>query len=140
MIRKALPNDENSVVEIDKAIIGTEKHRKKINCAISDEMCILSETNHCITGFAIMGYHFFDFGFVEHLMIHPDYQRQGIGYALLQKCVGNCCTAKMFISTNSTNLPMRGLLRKADFIFCGEITHLDEDNSEFVYMAPSTFV
>ena len=133
-IRRAIPADEDAIVAVDSAVIGTEERRRQIRSAINDGLCVAAEIDGEVAAYAILSYHFFGNGFVELLMVHPTRQRHGLGMALLEHCRSICRTQKMFTSTNRSNTPMRALLERAEFIFCGEIDHLDEGDPERVYV------
>jgi hypothetical protein len=45
-----------------------------------------------------------------------------------------CRTAKLFTSTNLSNLPMQPLLAKLGYKLSGVIHNLDEDDPELVYV------
>ena len=81
-----------------------------------------------------MNYHFFDFGFVDLLIVAEEHRRRGIGVALLDYLSRQCKTEKLFTSTNESNTPMRKLLVKAGFIPCGQIDALDDGDPELFFV------
>jgi hypothetical protein len=57
----------------------------------------------------------------------------GAGEALVKHLESLCQTAKLFTSTNLSNLPMQSLLAKMGYILSGVIHNLDEGDPEIVY-------
>lgn len=135
-IRLALPADEGGVAAVDRAVIGSDERRGELRGYIGQGMCILCEIGGAVAGYAVLSHHFFHNGFIELLIVHPDFRRRGIGTALLRGCRELCRTEKLFTSTNQSNLPMRSLLRREGYLYCGSIDHLDEGDPERVYLAP----
>jgi GNAT superfamily N-acetyltransferase len=87
-----------------------------------------------VVGYAILEYSFYEQGFISLLYIHPNYRRHGAGLKLVQHLETVCQTAKLFTSTNLSNLPMQSLLAKLAYRLSGVIHHLDEDDPELVYV------
>lgn len=102
--------------------------------AIKRDDCYIAVYNGIIKGFAIMNYTFFDYGFIELLMVADKYRQCGIGSALLNHLFAVCKTQKLFTSTNKSNEPMRKLLEKSRYIFCGQIDALDEGDPELFFV------
>jgi len=67
------------------------------------------------------------------LYVHPKYRRQGIGVALVSYLFNICNTAKLFTSTNQSNVPMQRLVATLGFGRSGTIDNLDEGDPELVY-------
>lgn len=104
-----------------------------IRHAIKHGSCYIAVYNGIIKGFAIMNYTLFDNGFIELLMVAEKYRQCGVGSALLNHLFTVCKTQKIFTSTNKSNWPMRKLLGKAGFTYCGEIDALDEGDPEMFF-------
>lgn len=77
--------------------------------------------------------HFFGRDFVDLLMVDPARRRAGIGRALLRAAVVTAGTEQVFTSTNTSNQPMRSLLRDGGWSFSGELGGLDEGDPELVF-------
>jgi ribosomal protein S18 acetylase RimI-like enzyme len=86
-----------------------------------------------IVAYAVLNYKFYDNGWIEMLYVHPQFRRQGIGYALIRHLVNECRTPKLFTSTNESNVPMQRLLATLGFNRSGLIENLDEGDPELVY-------
>jgi GNAT superfamily N-acetyltransferase len=127
--RKATTADIERIIQID------HMHRhEQISMAVFKEECYVAEDAAQIIGFAIMDYSFFSCGFVALLIVKEEYRRRGIGAALLDYLFQQCKTEKLFTSTNESNAPMRGLLKKSGFIPCGQIDALDEGDPELFFV------
>ena len=81
-----------------------------------------------------MAYKFFDNGFVDMLHVDPDHRRCGVGSSILKHIESVCRTAKLFTSTNLSNLPMQGFLAHNGFHLCGTVHGLDPDDPELFYL------
>ena len=128
-ITLAIATDTTQIIKIDHL------HRiENISAAINQGECYIAKENAAIIGFAIMNYHFFDFGFVDLLIVAEEHRRRGVGVALLDYLSSQCKTGKLFTSTNESNTPMRELLAKAGFIPCGQIDALDEGDPELFFV------
>ena len=75
--------------------------------------------------------YFFEKPFVSLLIVSADAQRLGLGAGLL----GSCAVAypELWTSTNRSNTAMHMLLRKAEWLYCGEISGLDPGDPECFY-------
>ena len=129
LLRRATCVDTKGVCHIDYL------HRHElIDKAIRKGTCYVAEDGCRIIGFAILDYTFFDCGFVELLIVDQEYRRRGVGAALLEYLVRLCKTEKLFVSTNKSNTPMRRLLNKAGFLYCGQVNALDDNDPEIFHM------
>jgi GNAT superfamily N-acetyltransferase len=72
-------------------------------------------------------------GFLSLLVVAKESRRRGVGRALLERSMAICTTAKLFTSTNESNMPMRLLLRDERFEESGVIHNLDEGDPELVF-------
>ncbi|BBB90420.1 MAG TPA: GNAT family N-acetyltransferase [Methylomusa anaerophila] len=114
--------------------IGPFRRTESIRHAIKRDECYIAVYDGVIKDFAIMNYTFFDNGFIELLMVAEKYRQHGIGLALLNHLFAVCKPEKLFTSTNQSNKPMRKLLGKSGFTFCGQIDALDEGDPELFFV------
>ncbi len=77
--------------------------------------------------------HFFDRDFIDFLMVVPASRRRGVGSDLMREAVRRSGTARVFTSTNRSNVAMQGLLRSLGWQVSGELDGLDPGDPEFVY-------
>lgn len=76
---------------------------------------------------------FFGRDFVGLLKVDPARRRSGIGRALVRAVLATTGTGQVFTSTNTSNQPMRSLLRAEHWSFSGELDGLDEGDPELVF-------
>lgn len=129
LCRKATIADIKNIIQIDHL-----HRRETISKSVTQEECYVAEDAAQIIGFALMDYSFFHCGFVALLIVKEEYRRRGIGAVLLDYLFLQCKTEKLFTSTNGSNAPMRGLLRKSGFIPCGQVDALDEGDPEMFFV------
>jgi ribosomal protein S18 acetylase RimI-like enzyme len=133
-IRPATKSDVSIICKFDP-IAQQNKHRRDfVERSVGAANCFVIEEHDKVVGYAVFGYSFFEQGFVSMLYIHPAYRQQGAGMALMQHLKRISQTAKLFTSTNLSNLPMQSLLAKLGYILSGVIHHLDEGGPELVYV------
>jgi len=121
--------DIEKIVEID----GLHRHNH-IENAVRRNECFVAEEAGQIIGFAILNYAFFEYGFIELLIIAEKYRRRGIGGSMLEYLFRECKTEKLFTSTNESNVPMQELLSKTGFTRCGQIDALDDGDPELFFV------
>jgi len=126
--------DYNPVAQLDKLHTGSASRAGWLAERFADGQCWVATRDGAIVGFAVFTPTFFHQWFIELLIVHPDYRRQGIGTALVRRCEEECPAPKLFTSTNESNLPMQGLLAKLDYAPSGRIENLDEGDPELVYV------
>lgn len=99
-----------------------------------NECYILEDADTNIAqAYGVLNYHFFGCGFIEMVMVGEHERRQGLGRALIGVLEAKCDNAKLFSSTNESNVAMRRLLEQQGFIQSGRIENLDEGDPEVVY-------
>jgi GNAT superfamily N-acetyltransferase len=76
---------------------------------------------------------FFGRDFVDLLFVAPSARRSGVGTRLLRSALDLEGTRQVFTSTNRSNAPMRGLLRREGWQPSGELEGLDEGDPEVFY-------
>ncbi len=109
-------------------------HYGALQSAIPHQTCFVSVFAGEIVGFALFDYSFFQQGFLSLLYVLPSYRRQGAANALMRFLEQHCTTAKLFTSTNLSNLPMQSLLIQRGYRLAGIIHDLDEGDPELVYV------
>lgn len=130
--RLATPQDIDGLIEIDS--IKTHERALKIAQWVADKNCYLIEQETQIDAYAVLHYHFFDFGFIEMLMVNKQFRRLGLGVELINQLKLICTTSKLFTSTNQSNTAMQALLNHTQFLASGVIENLDDDDPELIYV------
>jgi len=134
MTVKADINDVNKILEIETLIIGHKNRKHMIEEFINSDHCIVEKEADRILGYLLYNNSFYGNNFIELLMVHPKYQKKGIGSKLIshyEKIVGE---GKIFTSTNRSNTKMNNLLYKKNFIDSGVIYNLDENDPEMIFV------
>lgn len=132
-IRCAAAADLQAILSLDPQARSLPCRRASIERALENECCHVAELDGELVAFGIVERTFFDNGFVPLLYVSSRWRRHGIGGELLQHLERQCPTAKLFTSTNRSNLLMQHLLRKLGYVPSGIIDNLDEGDPELVF-------
>ncbi len=133
IIRTGTPNDLPSLVAID-TFAGSHSDRVEFlrqSLALGQCVVVASETEP--TGFAILNYSFFGFGFIPLLVVASAHRRQGIGLRLLETLGRRCTSGKLFSSANLSNVAAQRLFVRAGFVESGRVENLDPGDPEVIY-------
>ncbi|MEX9754812.1 N-acetyltransferase family protein [Providencia vermicola] len=131
MFRLATPPDIASLIQLDS--VTTAERAQKISQWVNNKHCYLIEQQNQIIAYGVLHYQFFEYAFIEMIMVNQAFRQQGTGLSLLQQLKQTCLTQKIFTSTNQSNTPMQRLLDKAQFKPSGFIDNLDEGDPELIY-------
>jgi len=132
--RRAHQGDLESLLALDRlATIGEERSATVTTRVENDEVLLFESENRLIGFVVIRANSFFDFDFVEMLIVAGGERRKGVGNHLLDEAVNQSSTDRVFTSTNQSNLPMIGLLRKANWLFSGQLEGMDDGDPELVF-------
>ena len=138
-IRRAIPGDVDGILRIDHdAAQGDQGRADFLRRCLDLGECLVYLDRGAVAGFAVVRpAHFFGRDFVELLMVDPARRRGGIGRNLLRAALAAAGTEQVFTSTNTSNQPMRSLLRAEGWSFSGELDGLDEGDPELVFYSTS---
>ncbi|MGH7782150.1 MAG: GNAT family N-acetyltransferase [Candidatus Binataceae bacterium] len=132
IIDRASSADLEHICELDEIVFRGPSRRVFIGHALEQGRCAIARVDGHVRGYVIIG-EFFGHGFVELLMVHPDYRRRGIADSLMRSAEIDAPTEKLFTSTNQSNIPMRKLCERLGFVRSGTIENLDEGDPEIFY-------
>ncbi len=136
-LKPATQKDKATVVDIDYQLNKVEhiklKRAEKITRAILNNECNIILLDNITIGFVLFNYSFFDQGWIELIIIAEAYTGKGIGGQVFNLICKQCKTAKVFTSTNRSNIQMQKALTKAGFTFAGKLIGLDEGDPELFY-------
>ena len=135
-IERAKLKHARSIFKLDRRQIGSFTRRRFIDGAIRGGKCFLARIGDRSVGFAIVDQTFYGQSFIWLLIVDPDYRRLGIASKLVRHIEKIAPTRKLFTSTNRSNVPMQGLMKKLSFAKSGRIENLDRDDPEIVYFKP----
>jgi ribosomal protein S18 acetylase RimI-like enzyme len=127
-VRRARADDIAGVLAIDHIDGRADEIRHAIQCG----RCLIAEDGAGIVGFCVDG-RLFAFAFLELLVVAPSHSRRGVGTLLVKAWEESAATAKVFTSTNASNIPMQRLCEGLGYARTGLIENLDEGDPEFFY-------
>ena len=131
-IRKATASDHAELITFAFPV-GDEGREQHLLSDINKGACHLAEDRGAVLGFIVLDRSFFGHSFVRLLLVHPDHRRQGVGRALMQHVESICCTEKLFVSTNRSNIPMQELCDSLGYVPSGVVENLDEGDPELFF-------
>lgn len=129
----AQKSDIEEMVALHVLLSGSSHRRHLITETVKQHHGYVARQENQVVGILLMHQHFFELPFIELLMVHPSFRRQGIGTALMQHIETISTPGKLFTSTNLSNEPMQRLCERLGYIRSGIIEHLDEDDPELFY-------
>ena len=132
-IRPAVETDIDSLCSLDHIARKENQRREFIRREVVSGNCYVAVMNDTVLGYGVLNYTFHHEGCIDMLYVDSNHRRRGAGEALLKHMESHCTTAKLFTSTNLSNLPMQSLLAKLDYVLSGVIHNLDEGDPEIVY-------
>jgi GNAT superfamily N-acetyltransferase len=130
-VRAARVEDVSAIVAMDPDRLGPPG---QIQALIREQHCLVAVEHGEIAGFLVLRPgHFYGRDFIDLLFVGPYWRRQGVGGDLMRAALRNASTARVFVSTNESNTPMRNLLRHDGWTPSGVLTGLDEGDPEHVF-------
>ncbi len=94
----------------------------------------LAEVDGAAAGYALMSGRFFRRPFVHLLMVAPAWRRHGLASRLMARCEAAHDADRLFVTTNTSNDPMRALLAKERYAASGTIDNIDPGDPELVFV------
>ena len=132
-IRIGTSDDLLSIFFTDPMCQSVSGRAQVINRALAQRECLVATESERIVGFVIRNNEFFGQAFVPLLVVAESSRRAGIGMALLTEAEASCRRAKLFTTTNESNVAAQRLFEKCGFIPSGRIENLDDTDDELVY-------
>ncbi|MCC8368337.1 GNAT family N-acetyltransferase [Xenorhabdus sp. PB61.4] len=132
-IRRADISDIDILTKIDPVVLYDNRRLDQIKNWVKSQFCYLVELDSEVIAYGVLHYNFFDYAFIEMLVVGERNRGKGVGLQLINYLKSICSCPKLFTSTNQSNKPMRSLLNKAGFRKSGYIENLDEDDPELVF-------
>ena len=131
--RRAVSHDYERLLICDPFAQATSTRQTWLNMAIDARKIQVVEHSGAIEGFVVIEHTFFGHAFVSLIAVDPNARRQGYALALLAESERVCNSAKLFTSTNASNIVAQKLFLRAGFVVSGQIDNLDADDAELVY-------
>ena len=132
-VEAATDRELEAIQTLDHMIIGNDRRNHFLAEAIRTRRCLVARINNTLVGFGILEQNFYDQGFIDLLIVHPDYRRQGVATALICRMESICPTEKLFTSTNEANTIAHKTYEALGFVRSGYIENLDEGDPEIIY-------
>lgn len=132
IIDRASNADFEHICELDEIVFKGPSRRGLIGTALAQGRCAIARVDGHVRGYVIAG-EFFGLGFIELLMVHPDYRRRGIATSLIRSVEIDAPTEKLFTSTNQSNTAMQQLCERLGFVRSGIVENLDDGDPEIIY-------
>jgi GNAT superfamily N-acetyltransferase len=132
-VRRATGAEVDLVVALDTEATRKGARRAVLRTAQSKDRLLVAERDGRIVGYATHG-HFFEYDFLELLVVHENDRRTGVATALVNAVEAAAKSGKLFTSTNQSNEPMRRLCQRLGFEPSGVIHNLDEGDPELVFV------
>ena len=134
-VRPAGRADLQALIAIDPIMLTDTERRQSIAHWMAAGQCFVAVLDDKLVGYVALTKGFFHQPFVELLIVAEDSRRSGIGVALTNHCIALIpAGAKLWTSTNSSNLPMQGLLLKLGFVRSGIVENMDEGDPELIFV------
>ena len=140
IVERATSQDFEHICVLDETVYGGPSRRGIIGPAVAASRCAVARVDGIVRGYMILRPDFFGHGFVDLLIVHPDFRHRGLATALIRAAELDSPTEKLFTSTNQSNLAAQRLFERLGFVRSGTIDNLDEGDPEIVYLkrlAPS---
>ncbi len=133
MVRKAHTGDIGGIVATDH-VAGVDVERLQfIRESLESASVYVATIEEEIVGYCVFDHSFFSRGFISLLIVHPDHRRRGTGSELVKYVESLCESERLFTSTNQSNTPMQGLLRKMGYKRSGVVDDLDPGDPEVFF-------
>ena len=132
-IRKAHMGDIHGIIEAENLARADAERLQFIEKSLENASVYVATKEEEIVGYCIFDHSFFSRGFISLLIVHPDHRRKGIGSMLVRHVEHLCESERLFTSTNQSNKPMQGLLRKMGYKHSGVIDDLDPGDPEVFF-------
>ncbi len=132
-IKKATRKELGAIKAIDRMTLGTDSRKDFLTEAVKAGRCHVAMSGDKVAGFGILEQTFYFQGFIGLLVVHTDFRRQGVATALIRRMESICPTAKLFTSTNESNIIAQKTYEANGFVRSGYIDNLDEGDPEIIY-------
>ncbi len=134
-IRNAVaPDDIACAVGIDEALPGAGDRAAYITLMAEAGGLSVAVLQGEVQAFSCLDHgYFFEKPFISLLIVSPQARRCGLGAGLLSYAAR--AHLEVWTSTNQSNEPMRKLLDKVGWQYCGEVSGLDDGDPERFYRA-----
>lgn len=138
VLRRAVEVDLSSIVRIDQIALRNSERMEAILSSIAAQTCWVAHADldggGGLMAFGILDQSFFRQSFVSLLVVNEAVRGRGVATALMTALEFQCAGAKLFTSTNMSNLPARRLFNKLGYVVSGWVENLDVGDLELVFV------
>jgi GNAT superfamily N-acetyltransferase len=128
------PGDLGRMSSIDPLTAADARRHAHLGALLAQGLSWGAFAGGQMVGFAVVTRNFYDFPFVDLLVVSEAARRGGAGSALMAHCAAVHGRDRMFTSTNESNAPMRALLAKAGWRPAGVVHYLDPGDPELIFV------
>src|SRR5262245_15100527 len=132
-VQRAVVDDLPGIVACDEYAPSDPGRVRSLEVWVKRGECFVARCDALLEGFVVLEHSFFGQGFIPLVYVERSRRRQGVGLRLLATAELECQTAKLFTSTNASNVAARSLFERAGFVPSGTIENLDANDPELVY-------
>jgi ribosomal protein S18 acetylase RimI-like enzyme len=134
IIKKATLKDLPGLLAVNATLVNSlVNHAAYIKKTVKAGKCYTAIISGKVAGLGIMENIFDQLGYISLLVTHPDYRRQGVAAALIERMGTVCPTPKLFTSTNQSNVTAQKTYEAVGFVRSGYVENLDEGDPEIFY-------
>jgi len=130
------PGDLGRMSAVDPLTAANAERRDHLGHLLEQGLSWAALDGGQMVGFAVVTRNFYNFPFVDLLVVAEAGRRRGAGSALMAHCAGAHDADRIFTSTNESNAPMRALLSKAGWLPAGVVHYLDPGDPELIFVKP----
>ena len=132
-VRPAGAAEVASVAALGREAADRRDRVADLTAAQIEGRLVVAERDGEIVGYATHG-RFFEYDFVEMLIVRPSDRRTGVATALVSAIESRSQTGKLFTSTNRSNMAMQRLCARLGFEPSGVVDNLDEGDPEMFFV------
>jgi ribosomal protein S18 acetylase RimI-like enzyme len=133
MVEPATREMYDEIRALDRLLPGLRDRAEPLRQWIAANECWVARRDGQVAGFVIANCTFFAQCFIVLLVVHPEHRRHRVASALIRHVESISPTAKLFTSTNQSNVAMQAVCEALGFVRSGIVENLDEDDPELIY-------
>lgn len=127
--------DIHRAIAIDEVVTGSNGRSAYIASVAARGGLSVAALQNEVRAFCCLDHrYFFEKPFVSLLIVEPGARRHGLGFSLLS--FSSQGLREVWTSTNRSNAPMRAMLEKSGWRYCGEVDGLDAGDPELFFNKP----
>jgi len=127
-------DDLGRMAEVDPLTAANAERSDHLGALLEQGMSWGAIGDGELVGFAVVTRNFYNYPFVDLLVVAEAARRRGAGSALMAHCAAVHDADRIFTSTNESNAPMRALLAKAGWLPAGVVHYLDPGDPELIFV------